>query len=98
MTLKAVVLFAIAALLGESGALAGSCRIQSTNPPGQWKFVRAYDPDNGTIVLRQAINGGDSKQVTVSGHHVRVESKLPGHTHYHSGPVAPCKGGNIVRT
>jgi hypothetical protein len=98
MILKPVALFTIAMLLGEGGALAESCKVQSSSPPGQWKFVRAYDPDTGAVVLRQAINGGDSKSVTVSGRHVRVESKLPGHTHYQPAVVASCKGGNTVRT
>jgi len=98
MTLKPVALFAIAALLVESAALAESCKVQSTSPPGQWKFVRAYDPDTNEVVLRQAINGGDSKPVTVAGDHVRVEYKLPGHTRYQPAVVAPCKDGNVVRT
>jgi len=98
MTLKPVALFAIAALLVESGALAESCQVQSASQPGQWKFVRAYDPDTGKVVLQQPINGGDSKEVTVAGDHVRVEYKLPGHTHYEAGVVSPCKGGNVVRT
>ena len=97
MTHKLLVLVAIAALSAESPALAKSCRIQSTDPPGQWKFFRAYDADTGAVVLRQAINGGDSKPVTVSGRRVRVETKLPGHTRYQPAVVVACTGGNTIK-
>ena len=98
MTLKHLALAGIAVLLVESEALAESYKIQSTNPPGQWKFVRVYDPDTGSIVLGKSINGGDSKTVTVSGERVKIESKLPGHTDYQGAFLAPCKYGNTIRT
>ena len=91
-------LIAVAALLGERPAHGESCTLQSASPPGQWKFVRAYDPETGSIVLQQAVNGGDSKPVTVSGERVKVEYKLPGQTRYQPAVVSPCKGGNTVRT
>ncbi len=88
----------IAAILVGQEARAENCKVESTSPPGQWKFIRAYDADTGKIVFQQAINGGDSKPITVSGERVRVDHKLPGHTVYQTGTVAPCKGGNTVKT
>jgi hypothetical protein len=94
---KLVTLVAVGAFLGESAALAGSCNVQSSKPHGHWTFVHVYDVDNGHIVLRQAINGGDSKHVTVSGHRLRVEHKTAGHRMYRADPEADCKDGNTVK-
>jgi hypothetical protein len=94
---KVLTLAGIIAVLIHGEAFAESCNIQSTRPPGEWKFVRVYDADTGAIVLRQAINGGVNKQVVVSGERVRVDSKLPGDMDYRTGAVALCKGGNIVK-
>ena len=88
----------IAASLVGHEARAESCKVESASQPDQWKFIRVYDADTGKIVYQQAINGGDSKPVTVSGERVRVDYKLPGHTVYQTGTVAACKGGNTVKT
>jgi hypothetical protein len=98
MTKILALVAAIAAILVAHEARAESCKVESTSPPGQWKFIRAFDADTGKVVYQQAINGGDSKPVTVSGERVRVDYKLPGHTVYQTGTVAPCKGGNTVKT
>jgi hypothetical protein len=95
--LSLVTLIAVSALLGESPALAKGCKVQSSKAPGQWTFVRVHDVDTGQVVLRQGINGGDSKHVTVSGHRIRIEHKLAGHKNYRSDAVADCKGGNTVK-
>ena len=87
-----------AAMLAPSTALADTCKVQNSSPPGLWKFVRAYDADTGKEVLRRTINGGDSVEVTVTGSRIRVEYKLAGHRHYLPGVVATCKDGNTLRT
>ena len=97
MTLKPIVLLSVVALLGESAALAESCKVQSSHPPGQWKFIRVYDVDTGAIVLGQAVNGGDAKSVTVRGHRIKLEAKLPGALHYGPAVEADCKEGQTVK-
>ena len=87
----------VAMLLAESAAFAGSCKIENSGPPDEWRFVQIYDVDRGQIVLGRAIKSGDSKEVTVSGERVRVDHKLPGGTQYATGPVVICKGGNTIR-
>ena len=87
----------LCALLGETAASAGTCHIRSTNPPGQWKFFRVHDAKTGELVRAQAINGGDSKELTSKHDQVKVEFKLPGDIQYRRGFVAPCKGGNTIR-
>jgi hypothetical protein len=72
--------------------------VENSSAPGSWKFVRAYDADTGEVVLRKAINGGDSAKVTVSGTTARIEYKLAGHTRYQTAIIAACKGGNTLRT
>jgi hypothetical protein len=94
---KLMALVGIGVLLGESAALAETCNIHSTSPPGHWRFYRVYDARTGEVLLRQAINGGDTKLVTAKHDHVRIESKLPGHLNYRAGPTAACKGGNTIR-
>jgi hypothetical protein len=89
-------LAALLALLGESPALAESCKVRNGRSAGNWIFVQVYDVDKGQVVLRQAINGGDSKDVTVSGHRARVDQKPAGHRNYKAGAVAACKGGNTI--
>jgi hypothetical protein len=89
---------AVTALLVPSTALAESCKVQNSNAAGQWKFVRVYDADTGQVVLRQAINGGDSKDVTVSGTRARVEYKLAGDAQYHSATIGTCKAGSVLKT
>jgi len=97
MTFRSLVLFAAVALLGETGAFAESCKVQSSHPRGQWKFIRVYDPATGAIVLGQAVNGGDIKTVTVRGHRIKVEAKLPGAVHYGPAVEAACKEGHTVK-
>lgn len=87
----------IAAALLEGAAVAGTCKVQNAAKPGDWRFVHVYDVKKSEIVLRQAINGGDSKSVTVSGDRVRVNHKYPGSKGYKAGPVVACKNGNIVK-
>lgn len=95
--LKLLTLIAIGAVLGETAALAGTCKVQSSKAPGQWTFVRVYDLDTGKVVLRQGINGGDSKEVTVKGHRMKIEHKLAGHRNYVAGPMTDCKAGQTVK-
>jgi len=97
MTLKSIVVFSAVALLGENAASAESCKVQSSHPPGQWKFIRVYDVDTGAIVLGQAVNGGDAKSVTVRGHRIKLEAKLPGVLHYGPAVEADCKKGHTVK-
>ena len=52
--------------------------MQNASAPGAYKFVRVHDADSGAVVLRKAINGGDSVELTVSGGRVRIEFKQPG--------------------
>ncbi len=94
---KLFALISLYALLGETAALAGTCHIQSTNPPGQWKFFRVHDAKTGEVVRAQAINGGDSKELTSKHDQVKVEFKLPGDIQYRGAFVAPCKDGNTIR-
>ena len=89
-------LFAAAALLGEGVALAGNCKVRNSRAPGDWTFVHVHDVDTGQIVMRQAINGGDSKNVTVSGRRVRIDQKPAGHRQYKTGAITVCKGGNTI--
>jgi len=91
-------LMVIGVFLGESAAVAGTCNIQSSSPPGVWRFFRVYDGGSGEVLLRQAISGGDSKSVTSKSDQVRVEFKLPGHTKYQVGATATCKDGNTIRS
>jgi len=93
---KLIGLFAAVALLGENAASAETCKVRNHRAPGDWTFVHVYDVDTGHVVLRQAINGGDSKEVTVSGHRARVDQKPAGHRQYKTGAIAVCKGGNTV--
>ena len=94
---KLFALISLYALLGETAALAGTCQIQSADPPGQWKFFRVYDAKTGEVVRAQAINGGDAKEVISKHDQVRVEFKLPGDIQYRPGFAAECKGGNTIR-
>ena len=80
---------------GPAGA--GNCKVQNASAPGAYKFVRVHDADSGAVVLRKAINGGDSVELTVSGGRVRIEFKQPGQKDYRSGPVAICRDGNTLR-
>jgi hypothetical protein len=93
---KLIGLVAAIALLGESAALAETCKVRNHRAPGDWVFVHVHDADTGQIVLRQAINGGDSKNVTVSGHRARVDQKPAGYRQYKTGSIAVCKGGNTI--
>lgn len=88
---------AIAAFLNPAEAFAGNCNIESTRAPGEWKFVKVYDADNGEMVLRQVVSGGDLHEVVVSGERVQVDWKLPGDIDYRTGTVALCKGGNNIK-
>ena len=95
---KHILAFAVtAAALLEGGAFAGTCKVQNAAKPGDWRFVHVYDVKKSEIVLRQAINGGDSKEVTVSGERVRVNHKRPGSKAYAAGAIAICKNGNTVK-
>ena len=96
--MKLMALMAIGVFVGESAALAGTCNIQSTTPPGVWRFFRIYDAGTGEVLLRQAINGGDTKSVTSKHDQVRVEFKTPGSTKYQVGATAPCKDDNTIRS
>ena len=95
--LKLVAAAALGILLAESAAVAGRCKVQNAKPAGQWTFVQVYDTDTSHVVLRQAIDGVDTKNVTVSGHRVRVDHKLAGHRNYKQGTVAVCKDGNVIK-
>jgi hypothetical protein len=93
---KLMTLVGTGALLWQSAALAGTCKIHSASAPGHWRFFRVYDAHTGEVLLRQAVNGGDSKAVTSKHNQVRIESKLPGHRNYRPGPLAACKGDNTI--
>ena len=93
---KLIGLFVLSALLAGSPALAETCKVHNNRSPGSWIFVQVYDADTGHVVLRQAINGGDSKEVTVSGHRARVDQKPAGHRNYSTGAVSACKKGNTI--
>ena len=97
MTRKHLFAAVVVASLLEGTAAAGTCKVQNTAAPGQWRFVHVYDVKKSEIVLRQAINGGDSKEVTVSGERVRVNHKHPGGKTYTAGAIAICKNGNTVK-
>jgi hypothetical protein len=97
MRLVGRIALALIASAASTVATAGECRVQNASQRGQWKFIRAYDVTDNIVVLRQPINGGDSKPVTVKGASVRVEYKLAGDKHYHPAHVAACEGGNVVR-
>jgi len=89
---------ALAILFSAAPVQAETCQVQNTSAPGLWKFVRVYDVDTGQVVLRRAINGGDSVEVRVSGIRARVEFKLAGYTRYKTSANGTCKGGNTLRT
>lgn len=89
---------ALAILFAAAPVRAESCQVHNASAPGVWKFVRVYDVDTGQVVLRRAINGGDSVEVTVSGSRARVEFKLAGYTRYKTSVTGTCKGGNTLRT
>lgn len=95
--LKLVAAAALGLLLVESGAVAGTCKVKNSKPAGHWTFVQVYDADTNNVVLRQAINGGDTKNVTVSRHSVRVDHKFAGQRQYKTGAVAACKDGNTIK-
>jgi hypothetical protein len=97
MKIQLTMLATVAALFLESGAVAGTCKIETARPAGEWTFVQVHDADTGEIVLQKAIMGGTSRDVTVKGERVRVDSKLPGATQYKAGTVSVCKDGNVVR-
>ncbi|MCL6679157.1 hypothetical protein LZ519_07490 [Sphingomonas sp. RG327] len=86
------------ALCASSGAIAGTCNIESSAPPGQWKFVKVYDVHNGEIVLQRGISGGRRYEVTAKGDRIRIDWKFAGGTHYNSGAVVTCKDGHIVKS
>ena len=91
-------LIGLVALCTSSGALAGTCNIESSAPPGQWKFVKVYDVHNGEIVLQRGINGGGRYEVTAKGDRIRIDWKFAGGTHYNSGAVVTCKDGLTVKS
>jgi hypothetical protein len=84
-------------LLGGT-AWAGTCKLQNASSPGAYKFVRVHDADTGAVILRKAINGGDSVDLEVSGSRVRIDVKPAGHKNYRAGPISVCKAGNTLRT
>jgi hypothetical protein len=86
------------ALGTSSGAIAGTCNIESSAPPGQWKFVKVYDVHNGEIVLQRGINAGRLYEVTAKGDRIRIDWKFAGGTHYNSGAVVTCKDGLTVKS
>jgi hypothetical protein len=96
MKLRLTPLAGLVALLLGTSAGAETCHIQVTGAAGDWKFVHVYDVAKGTIVMRQAIKVGETKQVTVSGSRVRVDWKFAGHRSYTTGAVKTCKGGNTI--
>jgi hypothetical protein len=49
------------------------------------------------MVLGHAIRSGHSREVTVSGHQVRVDWKLAGDAHYHAGAATACKAGHTIK-
>ncbi|MFL6733516.1 MAG: hypothetical protein ACJ8EY_02340 [Sphingomicrobium sp.] len=97
MNLRSKIALTLVACTLPAGALASSCKVQNASAPGHWKFIRAFDPVNQEQVLGQAIDGGDTKSLTVKGKTVRVDSKLAGHVNYSRARVLTCKGGNIIR-
>jgi hypothetical protein len=97
MTIQQLFASVLAAALLEGAAFAGTCSVQNSAAPGDWRFVHVYDVKKSEIVLRQAINGGDSKEVTVSGNKIRVDHKRAGNRNYATGPVTACKDGNTVK-
>ena len=97
MTRQQVLIGIAAASILEGAAVAGTCKVQSWAAAGDWRFVDVYDVTKSEIVLRQAINGGDSKDVTVTGDRIRVNHKRSGNRNYAAGPVADCKNGNTVK-
>ena len=98
MNRSLLTLVGAAALVSGGQAMAGTCKLESTLPGGEWKFVRVYDVDKGTIVLQRAIKAGEAYDVTVSGVRVRVDSKLPGGIKYDTGPILPCVDGNRIKS
>ena len=87
-----------AASVSGGPAMAGTCKLESTRPAGEWKFVRVFDVDTGKIVLQRAIKAGVAYDVTVSGYRVRVDSKLAGGIKYESGPILACVDGNRIKS
>jgi hypothetical protein len=96
MKASLIALAAVAALVAEGPAYAGTCSIQSNRAPGEWTFVRVYDVDSGKIVLQRAVKGGTPYEVKVSKERIRVDSKLPGGLTYAAGKVSACKDGNKI--
>jgi hypothetical protein len=93
-------LFALAgstALVVGTQALSETCTVEVTGPQDQWKFVHVYDVATGKMVLGHAIKSGDSSEVTVSGDQVRVDWKLAGDKHYHTGAATQCKAGHPIK-
>ena len=97
MTKKYATLVIVAASFVEQSAIAATCNVKSSGPADRWRFVQVYDVDRNEVVLRQAVKGGDSKPVTVSGERIRVAYKLPGATRYNPGLEALCKEGSTIQ-
>ena len=89
--------FVAAAGVATEASAPATCQLQSISPRGSWRFFRVVDVRTGEIVMAQAINGGDVKQIYPKHSQVRVEHKLPGHTVYQKGPPVECKGGITIR-
>ena len=84
-------------LLVSGTAWAGTCKLQNAAAPGSYKFVQVHDADTGAVVLRKAINGGETVELEVSGDRVRIDVKLPGHKDYKAGPVSICQADTTLR-
>jgi hypothetical protein len=97
MRINLLALIGSTALAAGTQALAETCTIEITGPHGQWKFVHVYDVATGKMVLGHAIRSGHSREVTVSGHQVRVDWKLAGDAHYHAGAATECKAGHTIK-
>lgn len=97
MNYKLATLAGLSALIIGSQALAETCNVESIRAPGEYLFIKVFDPDTGEIVLQRAIKGGTPIEVTVSGERVRVDSKLPGGVDYKPGAIATCKSGNTIK-
>jgi len=97
MKTKLGIVVGLASLVTAGELQAGTCRIASTRPYGDWTFIKVYDPDKNEIILQKAMMGGTAKEVTVSGTRVRVDWKLAGGIKYKAGAVTTCKGGNTVK-
>lgn len=98
MILGSFILSVFAGVMANAAAPAEhECKVQSSLPSGQWKFVRIYDPTSGAVLWSQAVNGGDIKRVTSNGPRVRIETKLPGHTRYAPAGIHNCSAGKTIR-